>query len=451
MEDQEKTRAELIEELGRLRKKLTEYETDKTIRGKVDSQVSAPLSRPADSSVGSVRPTEIPARLESHHEATQTIDLANLFTRDVTTSGSFDIRGDIWATTFGKLLQALPIPAMLIDHALNVAVANQACGRISSDYEEMLGVPFYNLFGTTVERTSVHSLLEKIFADRKPRIYESKLQIGSKETWGRITFRSVRVIKKRFLLAILEDLTVEKQQAVINTKRQDELQKEVARRRNAEENLEASLKEKEILLREIHHRVKNNLAIVNSLMRLHSKYATDEFHRQLFADAQTRIRSMSLAHETLYQSENLARLKAGEYLAVLVDHLVISIGKTGRKIELSKEIDDIFLELDTAVPLGFIVSELVSNALRHAFPAGAGGKISISLRPLVGDKLELIVKDDGIGLPKDFDPTDPQTFGFKLVNLFSDQLNGKFSISKVNGTEIRLVFNSNTNTYEDEK
>jgi two-component sensor histidine kinase len=259
------------------------------------------------------------------------------------------------------------------------------------------------------------------------------------------------VIKKRFLLAILEDLTAEKQQALIDKKRQDELQKEVARRRNAEENLEASLKEKEILLREIHHRVKNNLAIVNSLLRLHSKYATDDFHIRLFADAQTRIRSMSLAHETLYQSENLARLKGGEYLATLVDHLVISVGKTGRKIELSKEIDDIFLELDTAVPLGFVVSELVSNALRHAFPIGASGHITVSLRVLAGDQLELIIKDDGIGLPKDFDPANPQTFGFKLINLFSDQLNGELSIPETSGTEIRLVFGRTIQTYGDEK
>ena len=157
--------------------------------------------------------------------ATQSIDLADLLTKDVTSSGSFDIRGEIWATTFGKLLQALPIPGMLLDDSFNVVVVNQACGKISSQYESILSTRFSRLFSSPSDARNMQSILEEAFSTRKPKVVGASLRIGkSGDIWCRMTFRSLRIIQERFLLALMEDLSAEKQQLALNKKHQEELQ-----------------------------------------------------------------------------------------------------------------------------------------------------------------------------------------------------------------------------------
>ena len=157
--------------------------------------------------------------------ATQSIDLADLLTKDVTSSGSFDIRGEIWATTFGKLLQALPIPGMLLDDSLNVVVVNQACGKMSSQYESILSTRFSRLFSSPSDARNMQSIVEEAFSTRKPKVVGASLRIGkSGDIWCRMTFRSLRIIQERFLLALIEDLSAEKQQLALNKKHQEELQ-----------------------------------------------------------------------------------------------------------------------------------------------------------------------------------------------------------------------------------
>ncbi len=210
--------------------------------------------------------------------------------------------------------------------------------------------------------------------------------------------------------------------------------------KRADDILRASLQEKEILLREIHHRVKNNLAVVNSLLRLQSRHAKDGFHREMFREAQDRIRAMAMAHEKLYQSGNLARVRIRDYVGSLVDHLSASTGRVGNKIELIKDIEDLSFGLETAGPLGFILTELVSNCIKHAFPQALKGKIHIRLRRFKGDTFELIVGDDGIGFPGDVALEDPRSLGLNLVRIFSRQLRGKLDIVHNRGTDIKLTF-----------
>jgi DNA-binding CsgD family transcriptional regulator len=157
--------------------------------------------------------------------ATQSIDLADLLTKDITSSGSFDIRGEIWATTFGKLLQALPIPGMLLDDSFNVVVVNQACGKISSQYESILNTRFSRLFSSPSDARNMQSIVEEAFSTRKPKVVGASLRIGkSGDIWCRMTFRSLRIIQERFLLVLIEDLSAEKQQLALNKKHQEELQ-----------------------------------------------------------------------------------------------------------------------------------------------------------------------------------------------------------------------------------
>lgn len=208
----------------------------------------------------------------------------------------------------------------------------------------------------------------------------------------------------------------------------------------AQDRIKAALVEKDVLLREIHHRVKNNLAIVNSLLRLQSQYAADDFHRKMFADTQNRIKSMALAHEKLYQAENLAALNMPTYIGSLVDHLVDTSRTIGRRIRLTKRIDDVYLTLETAVPLGIILTEVVSNCLRHAFTDGREGMVTISLRDAGSREYELAVNDNGVGMAEGIDCFSARSFGLRLLRIFSEQLDAVMQFTTSDGTEFRLRF-----------
>jgi PAS domain S-box-containing protein len=214
----------------------------------------------------------------------------------------------------------------------------------------------------------------------------------------------------------------------------------IADRKRAEEQIKASLKEKEVLVREIHHRVKNNLAVVNSLLRLQSRDAKDEFHRQMFLDAQDRIRSMALAHERLAQTENLAHVNIGEYVAGLADQLLLTTKGIGAVIEINKDLESVQMNLDKAVPLGFLINELVSNALKHAYPDREWGSINITLRQAGENEFELTVKDDGVGIPERVDFDNPQSFGLTLIKLFTKQLGGEIELLRDGGSMFRIRF-----------
>ena len=185
---------------------------------------------------------ESPRLLSGESNGTETLDLSSLLTRDLTFSGSFDIRGDIWATTFGKLTQALPLPALLIDENCNIVVANQACGRISREYEKILDTPFSGLFPDPPTARKVQALAEEVFANRKPKIGEGIIEIGKGKIWGRITLRSIRIMENRLVLVLVEDLTPQKRQLVLKHKLNEELKREIAQRERAESRLAESEK-----------------------------------------------------------------------------------------------------------------------------------------------------------------------------------------------------------------
>lgn len=215
---------------------------------------------------------------------------------------------------------------------------------------------------------------------------------------------------------------------------------DISDRKEAEELVKASLREKEVLLQEIHHRVKNNLAIIDSLLALQSEYATDEVNRNMFEQSQARIRAMCLAHELLYQSGNLTDIQGSKYVNNLLDHLVFSIANVEASILLKREIEDTSFGIKTSIPLGLILTELVSNCFKHAFPDAREGEIMISLQSIGEDEFELVVKDNGIGMPEDVRPDNPKSLGLDLVGMFVDQLNGKIEITGTTGTEVRINF-----------
>ena len=219
------------------------------------------------------------------------------------------------------------------------------------------------------------------------------------------------------------------------------LKQEITERRRAEEETRASLRDKEILLREIHHRVKNNLQVIHSLLRLQSRQIEDERYREMFRDSQNRIRSMALIHETLYQSKDLANVSFREYVERLMSHLSASYGANRGRIRLGVDADGLMLGIDVAIPCGLIVNELVSNSLKHAFPEDRCGEIRVSLQVTGGSQITLTVSDDGIGLPEDMDFRDSGSLGLHLVTmLVEDQLHGQIELNRAKGTEFRISF-----------
>ena len=215
---------------------------------------------------------------------------------------------------------------------------------------------------------------------------------------------------------------------------------DITEHRQAEAKVKASLNEKEVLLKEINHRVKNNLQIISSLLDLQSRDIHDEQALQSFQVSQDRIRAMALVHEKLYQSEDLARIDFGEYIRTLATDLGTSYGLASRDVYLKIDVEKILLGVDTAIPCGVIVNELVSNSLKHAFP-DRPGKITVRFREADG-QYAMIFKDDGIGLPLDFDISNPPSMGLTIVNALTGQIGGTIELVRNGGSEISITFPS---------
>ena len=209
--------------------------------------------------------------------------------------------------------------------------------------------------------------------------------------------------------------------------------------RKRSEKIKASLKEKEILLQEIHHRVKNNLQIVSSLLNLQSQYIKDKKYAEMLRESQNRIKSMALIHERLYQSENLAKINLNEYIKTLVHTLIRSYKVSTERIRLQIDVEDVSFGIDAAIPCGLIINELVSNSLKHAFP-DRKGEIAVTLHSVDGT-IELTVSDNGVGIPEDIDFKNTETLGLRLVTILAeDQLNGKVNLIKSKGTTFHITF-----------
>ncbi|NLC08285.1 MAG: hypothetical protein GX755_10050, partial [Syntrophomonadaceae bacterium] len=212
-----------------------------------------------------------------------------------------------------------------------------------------------------------------------------------------------------------------------------------------EAQLQEALFEKEVLLKEIHHRVKNNLQIIHSMLNLQLPYIKDEQAIELFKESQNRVFSMALIHEKMYQSKSLAKIDLAEYIRNLTTNLFLSYGVSERVIRRTIYVDNLTFNIDTVIPCALIINELVSNSLKYAFPNSCGSlnnkpEIRIELRRSVDNKYALIVSDNGIGLPKGFQPQNCESLGLKLVRVLVKQLKGSIDLDLSNGTKFTIKF-----------
>ncbi|MHB8095404.1 MAG: PAS domain S-box protein [Candidatus Aminicenantales bacterium] len=215
---------------------------------------------------------------------------------------------------------------------------------------------------------------------------------------------------------------------------------DITERIRTEEALRSSLKEKEALLKEIHHRVKNNMQVISSLLNLQARQITDLKLQEVFRETQRRIRSMSLVHEKLYQSRDLSRIDFVEYTRTLATQLIQALGSDSNHIDLKFEMESVSFDINTANPLCLILSELLSNALKHAFPGKRKGEILIRLCRLDENTYQLTVRDDGIGLPPGFDLNGTGSFGMQVVQTLVQQLNGDIMLGAGKGASFEVRF-----------
>jgi PAS domain S-box-containing protein len=216
--------------------------------------------------------------------------------------------------------------------------------------------------------------------------------------------------------------------------------RDVTDKRRSEEALARSLREKEILLKEVNHRVKNNMQVLSSLLNFQASFIKDPAALRTLQESRDRIRTMALVHEKLYKAPDLSRIDFGEYLenlsAILIDSYAVARGR----VRLALDVRDSFLSLSSGIPCGLIVNELVSNALKHAFPDGRSGTIRVELQPDGERSFHLVVADDGIGLPAGTGFATAATVGLQIVGMLVEQLGGRIESAGPPGTEIRVFF-----------
>lgn len=214
---------------------------------------------------------------------------------------------------------------------------------------------------------------------------------------------------------------------------------DITEKKKAEKEIIESLKEKEVLLKEIHHRVKNNLQVISSILNLQSSFVKDKKTLEILEESRNRIRSMAIIHENLYQTTNFSSIDFSSYLQNLCSNLISSYHLYRGTVQLHTELQGVELVLDQAIPCGLLVNELITNSLKYAFPGGRSGEISVQLSEKSG-LVNLKIGDDGIGMPEDYDILNSDTLGLQLVSTLVEQLDGEIKVDNSKGIKYLITF-----------
>jgi PAS domain S-box-containing protein len=297
--------------------------------------------------------------------------------------------------------------------------------------QELIGMPFEKIIG--MHQSQLHP---KEDAEKYRKIFEQHIQNGTdisedtfvinkdkKKVPVEISASVTEIGGKRFVQGIFRDVTD---------------------RKRIEEQLKTSLREKEILLRELHHRTKNNMQVISSLLNIQSAFINNEQVSKIFRETQSRIRAISLVHEKLYQSEDLSNINLYDYIKDLSNTLLSGYHMDSEQISLEFDADSVLISIDTAISCGLITNEIITNSLKYAFGDNGTGSIRVVIRTKEDSNIELRISDNGIGLPDGFDFDNSKTLGLKLVKkLAENQLRGTIDVIAGKGTEFIIKFKNN--------
>ena len=322
-------------------------------------------------------------------------------------------------------LEKLSFVASRTDNAVLIAAPNGQIEWVNDGFVHIMGIPKEKLINKTLSEIHVYNNIDheigEAIKSQHSRIFESSVSNHSiPNLWISSTLTPIYgedgTLKK--LVVVDSDITAGKI-----------MQKQI----------ETSLKEKDILLKEIHHRVKNNLQIIISLLNLQSGYIKDEVTLKAVKDGQSRVRSMALVHEKFYQSDELSEIDFADYIEKLCHYLYQSYGDKTDRVDVQIKGDVIRLDMDTAMPCGLLVNEIVSNAYKYAFPGHGNGTILIEFKKSNG-KITLYIQDNGVGFPEDYDLESSESLGMQLIQALTSQLDGELKISRENGTSFMVSF-----------
>jgi two-component sensor histidine kinase len=216
--------------------------------------------------------------------------------------------------------------------------------------------------------------------------------------------------------------------------------RDITERKEFENALKSSIKEKEVLIKEIHHRVKNNMQIISSLLNLQKQYVDEEEAVNVLMESQNRVKSMAMIHEKLYKSRNFSEINFADYIRSLVSDLFYSYGVDSNRVKTVILLDELMMGLETAIPCGLIISELVTNTLKYAFPHQKNGEFRIELHLDSDGLYNLIISDNGVGMPENVNFDETETLGLQLVNSLVNQLEGTIELTRNNGTQFKIKF-----------
>jgi len=294
--------------------------------------------------------------------------------------------------------------------------------RLSDNFENMLGRPADELLGKRTDELFPAAAARKMVDDDR-MLLKTGTKVEVEEELGGRTYSTIKfpifIEGKEYISGFMIDIT---------------------ERTRMDKALRNNLREKDVLLQEIHHRVKNNMQVISSLFSIQARHIESEDCRRILKEGQSRIRSMSLVHEKLYQSRDLSKIALPGYIESLANHLFQANLTDPEQVKLETDFEDIALDINLAIPFGLILNELISNALKHGFARGRKGVLRIRLRRGAGGEVILRVTDNGAGIAPHYDVRKSETFGLKVVNLLVNQLGGVLDLDRVGGTSFIVTF-----------
>lgn len=343
---------------------------------------------------------------------------------------------------FRLAIEASTTGMMMLDQAGKVVLVN-------AEIERLFGYSRHELIGRPVE-----ALLPARFRDRHPGHRatfhsnpQTRLMGAGRNLYGlhkdgtevpiEIGLNPLRTSAGDFVLSSVVDITERKRadqerDALLRQLRElnADLEQRVEQRTA---DLTGTLREREVLLQEVHHRVKNNLSVITSLMEMQARLLSDDGGRNALVECQGRVHAIALIHEKLYQSRNYADVPFAEYIRGLANDVFQATGVSQATVSLTMTVDDVAISVDKAIPCGLILNELITNALKHAFPSGRAGMIRVELTKIENRQLRLCVTDDGIGLPSEFNMREAKSLGLRLVRTLAGQLEATLSVGSTSG------------------